>query len=132
MSATRRMMTMALWTAIRPGRTHTKILATAGVEQTLLKANLLTDPAHPRALPTLLEAIALWQGEHVRAVLSVDASGDGYGTRLSRELFDVFEPTPLFSLAIVPDRPRRRRRDRLNGLGDFRELRQMLLFEVAQ
>jgi len=123
---------MAIWMAIRPGRRHTKILATAGVEQTLLKANLLTDPAHPRALPTLLEAIALWQGEQVRAALSVDVSGDGYGTRLSRELFDVLEPTPLYCLDIVPDRPRRKTRDRLDGLGDFRELRQLLLYEVAR
>lgn len=123
---------MALWMAIRPGRTHTRVLATAGVEQTLLKANLSSEPAHPRALPTLLEAMALWQGEQVRAVLCVGASGDGSGTRLSRALFDVVEPTPLFSLDIVPDRPRRRRRDHLDGLGDFRDLRQLLLFEVTR
>jgi hypothetical protein len=123
---------MAIWMAIRPGRVHTKILATAGVEQTLLKANLLTEPAHPRALPSLLEAMALWQGEQVRAVLSVDALANGCGTRLSRSLLDVIEPTPLFCLDVVPDRPRRRRRDHLDGLGDFRDLRQLLLFEVAR
>ncbi len=123
---------MSLWMAIRPGRTHTKILATAGVEQTLLKANLLTEPAHPRALPTLLEAMALWQGEQVRAELSVGGSADGYGTSLSHALFDVIEPTPLYCLDIVPDRPRHRTRDRLDGLGDFRDLRQLLLFEVAR
>lgn len=123
---------MAIWMAIRPGRMHTKILATAGVEQTLLKANLLTEPAHPRALPTLLEAVALWQGEQVRAALCVGASDDGCGTRLSRALFDVIEPTPLFCLDIVPDRPRRKKRDGLDGLGDFRDLRQLLLYEVAR
>lgn len=80
-------------------------------------------------MPTLLEASALWQGEQVHAALSVDGSGDGSGTRLSRALFDVVEPTPLFHLDIVRDRPRRRTRDRL---GDFRDLRQLLLFEVAR
>jgi len=107
-------------------------LATAGVEETLLKANLAPEPAHPRALQTLLEAVALWQGEEVRAALSVDERSDGFGTRLLREHFPVVEPTPLFRLDIVPDRPRRRRRDDLDGLGDFRALRQLLLFEVAR
>ena len=123
---------MAIWMAVRPGRTHTKILATAGVERTLLKANLALEPAHPRALATLLEAVALWQGEQDRAALSVDSRAGGCGTRLLREQFPVVEPTPLFRLDIVPDRPRRRRRDDLDGLGDFRDLRQLLLFEVAR
>lgn len=123
---------MAIWMAIRPGRSGTRVLATAGVEQTLLKANLAAEPAHPRAVPALLEAVALWQGEQVRAALSVDVQADGCGTRLSRALFDVVDPTPLFHLDIVPDRPRRRVRDRLDGLGGFRDLRQLLLFEVAR
>jgi hypothetical protein len=123
---------MAIWMAIRPGRTGTRVLATAGVEETLLKANLAAEPAHHRAVPALLEAVALWQGEQVRAALCVDAEADGCGTRLSRTLVDVIDPTPLFRLDIVPDRPRKRRRDVLEGFGDFRDLRQLLLFEVAR
>lgn len=123
---------MAIWIAIRPGRTGTRVLATAGAQETLLKARLASEPAHPRAVPALLEAVALWQGDQVRAALSVDGRDDGCGTRLSRTLVDVIDPTPLFRLDIVPDRPRRRRRDRLDGLGDFRDLRQLLLFEVAR
>ncbi|MFG0273570.1 MAG: hypothetical protein ACF8QF_00775 [Phycisphaerales bacterium] len=123
---------MAIWMAIRPGRTGTRVLATAGVKQTLLKANLALEPAHPRAVPALLEAVALWQGEQVRAALCVDGSDGGCDTTLSQTLVDVFDPTPLFRLDIVPDRPRSRERDRLEGMGDFRDLRQLLLFEVAQ
>lgn len=123
---------MAIWMAIRPGRTTTRVLATAGVQQTLLKARLAPEPAHCRALPALLEAVALWQGEEVRAALCVGEPGDGYGTRLSRSLVDVVDPTPLFRLDVVHDRPRRRERDHLDGLGDFRDLRQLLLFEVAR
>jgi hypothetical protein len=123
---------MAIWIAIRPGQAGTRVLVTAGVRETLLKANLAPEPAHHRAIPALLEAIALWQGEQVRAALCVGGADDGYGTKLSRMLVGVVDPTPLFRLDIVPDRPRRRHRDRLDGLGDFRDLRQLLLFEVAR
>ena len=51
---------MSLWMAIRPGPTGTRVLVTEG-QETLLKARLMRDPAHPRALATLLEAMALWQ-----------------------------------------------------------------------
>jgi hypothetical protein len=125
-------MAMALWIAVKPTRSCTKILVTAGVERTLLKANLAREPAHPRALVTLLEAVALWQGERVHAVLDAAASDGGCATRLLREHMGVVEPTPLFRLDIAPDRRRRRERDRLEGLGDFRDLRQMLLFEVTR
>lgn len=123
---------MAIWMAIRPGRTGTRVLATAGPREALLKANLAADPAHHRAVPALLEAVALWQGEQVRAVLCVGEQGDGYGTKLSRTLVDVVDPTPLFRLDIVGAHRRHRGRDRLDGLGDFRDLRQLLLFEVAR
>jgi hypothetical protein len=86
---------MAIWIAIRPGRTGTRVLATAGAQETLLKANLASEPAHPRAVPALLEAVALWQGEQVRAALCVGGRDDGCGTRLSRTLVDVIDPTPL-------------------------------------
>ena len=47
------------------------------------------------------------------------------------DLFAIVEPTPLLRLDVVPDRPRKRR-DGLGGMGDFRDLRQLLLFEVAR
>jgi len=122
---------MSIWMAIRPGPTGTRILATAKAHETLLKAKLLNEPRHPRALPALLEALALWQGETVRAALVADASDDGCGTRLVHDAFPLIDPTPLYHLDVVHGR-RRRHRDPLDGMGDFRDLRQLLLFEVAR
>lgn len=122
----------SIWMGIHPRADGTRILATAGAEETLLKARLRPDPQHPRALPALLEALALWQGMAVRAALAVDGSGDGCGTSLYRDSFADVGATPLYSLEYVPHRRRPRRRDELGGLGDFRDLRQLLLFEVAR
>jgi hypothetical protein len=79
----------------------------------------------------LLEALALWEGEPVRAALCVDASVDGHGRRMVRELFPMGEPTPLYQLDVVDVR-HRKPREAIEGMGDFRDLRQLLLFEVAQ
>jgi hypothetical protein len=124
---------MAIWTAIHPTRNHTRVLATAGVKTTLLKAHLSAQPKHPRALPTLLEALALWQGERVHAALVADEQAAMSGTSIYRDTFELVEPTPLFQLAVVGHRPRRRDDgSALRGMGDFRDLRQLLLWEVAQ
>ncbi len=122
---------MAIWMAIRPGSTETRILATYRAQQTLLKAKLAGRPAHPRALPALLEALALWEGEQVRAVLCVDGSVDGHAQQLANDLFPFHEPTPLYQLDLADVR-RPRRREAIEGMGDFRDLRQILLFEVAR
>jgi hypothetical protein len=65
-----------IWMGISPERAATRVIAMAGPSETILKARLLPVPGHPRAMATLLEAVALWQGAKVRAVLSV-ADGDG-------------------------------------------------------
>lgn len=88
----------------------------------ILKARLSPSPAHPRALLTLLEGLALWQGAPV--CVAVSASDEsrkcfeqvfyGYGNGL-------FGPeSPLVQLEHRLDNPRPRR---LRGLGDFRQLR---------
>lgn len=120
-----------IWMGISARPEGTRVLATVGAETTLLKARLAPRPSHPRALTTLLEAIALWQGVRVRAALAVDERASGSGTSLCGD-FVGDEHTPLYELDIVHDRRRARRRDDLGGLGDFRDLRQLLLFEVAR
>ena len=52
----------SIWMAIAPDATSTKVLAMAGAQDTILKARLSRSPSHPRAMASLLEAIALWQG----------------------------------------------------------------------
>lgn len=64
---------------ISPGPQGTRVIAMAGPSETILKARLSRQPSHPRALPTLLEAIALWQGVQVHAALCGRA---GWGVRL--------------------------------------------------
>jgi hypothetical protein len=122
----------SIWIAIDPRPTGTRVLAQAGPAETLLKARLTTDPKHPRALPTLLEAIALWEGTEVRAALVVGDEAATSGTRLFLDSFAELAATPLYSLEHVVAARRRRRRDGLDGMGDFRDLRQLLLFEVAR
>lgn len=63
-----------------PGPHSTRVLVTSG-DEILLKAKLSPGPSHPRAAQWLMEAIALWEGAPVRAVISADAQGDGYGSR---------------------------------------------------
>ena len=120
-----------IWMGIRPGPTGTRILATAAARETLLKAKLANEPHSSRALPALLEALALWQGTTVHAALVVDGSDDGYGKTLVHDAFPLVERTPLYRVDLVHGR-HRRHHDDLRGMGDFRDLRQTLLFEVAR
>jgi hypothetical protein len=84
----------SIWMGIAAGAA-TRILAMAGPGETLLKGLLRGTPSHPRALPTLLEAVALWQGVPVRAVLCADERA-------------------------------------VCGVGDFRDLERLLVWEVAR
>jgi hypothetical protein len=122
-----------IWMGIAPGPRETRVIAMHGANETILKAKLLRDPAHPRALPWLLEAVALWQGLPVRAALAADDTSNGCGTSLYHDAFPDFGRSPLYSLDWIPvgDGKRRGRRD-LTGMGDFADLRQLLLAEVAR
>jgi hypothetical protein len=109
-----------------------RVLAMAGPSETILKARLQRPATHPRALPALLEAIALWQGQSVRAALAAEDQGvesdlSAYdGARLE-------DGTPLYTVEWVPapGRVRRRHRD-LRGVGEFCDLRQLLMFGVMR
>jgi hypothetical protein len=96
-----------------------------------LKAQLAKDPKHPRALATLLEAIALWQGQPVRAALCADARGLSCDSNLCREAF-LDNGGALYSVVWVPAGGHRQRRHRLDGLGNFRDLERLVVSEVAR
>ena len=121
----------SIWMGIAPSPAMTRVLAMAGPSDTLLKAHLAPDPAHPRALATLLEAVALWQGIPVRAALCVDDRAPSSDSTLCREAF-VDQGGPLYSIVWVPVPGRRRRRDGLRGLGEFRDLERLVIEEVAR
>lgn len=85
----------------------------------LLKAKMDTTPCHPRALLTLLEGLSLWSGQLLCVALSVDDSCRQWPVSL---LGDELWPTEtqLVRFDIVPPA---RRRTKLSGVGDFRQLR---------
>lgn len=81
----------------------------------------LSSVRHPRALPTLLEALALWCGHLVPVVISVDELFDWQRSGLSDAL-DYGTETIFYTVEIVPLERERRpgpRPKRLRGLGSF-------------
>jgi len=123
-------MSKRLWAGISTGRTDTRILINDG-STTLLKARLCQAPAHPRALSWLLEAVALWEGRPVRAVVSAGGSGDVSGADSLRDWFPDFGG-PLYSIEWTDRARPRRRRDPLGGLGDFRDLKELHLYDALE
>jgi hypothetical protein len=116
---------------IAPRPQGTRVIAMAGPSETILKARLLPSPAQPRAMATLLEAMAMWQGAKVRAVLSVADWDEACDSDFYREVFTDFGG-PLYTLDWVPASHRARRHRDLRGFGSFADLRQLVTFEVAR
>ena len=123
----------SIWMGLAPNATCTRVLAMAGPHDTILKARLSRSPAHPRAMATLLEAIALWQGRTIRAALCAHDRRDGSDSSLFRETFtDVGGPLYTLDWIPAPERGRRARRRDIAGMGDFADLRQILIDAVAR
>ena len=119
-----------MWVGIDPRPDRARILAIASTGETILKARLLPSPSSRLAMPALLEALALWQGHKVRAALVVGAP-ESCGSSLSRLAFEDFGNV-LYTLDYVPAHRPPRRRDGLGGMGDFRDLRQLMLFDWSR
>ena len=119
--------------AIAPDTTSTRVLAMAGAQDTILKARLSRSPSHPRAMASLLEAIALWQGLPIRAALCADERLDGSDTSFFRETF-IDRGGPLYTLDWLPalGQVRRARRRDIPGMGKFEDLRKLLIEQVAR
>jgi hypothetical protein len=124
-------MSDTIMVTLAPERDKVRILASAPTHD-ILKA-VLDSPrrAHPRAMATLLEGLALWHQRPLSVVLSADDADDGVAMHLCDALgygrslhYDV-------DLAVAIPRGARRRRE-LRGLGDFRDLRQLATSEVAR
>lgn len=93
-------------------------------EDEILKAVLPTPSAspHPRALPTLFEAIALWHQMPLHVVLSAAEEGSWRKLGLLDEFF-VAADTVHYTLELRE----RGRGQRIAGLGSFHDLRQLVL-----
>jgi hypothetical protein len=103
----------------------------AGARETILKAHLPARPSHPRALSTLLEAMALWHGTKVRAALCVDDEDATSDASLYQDAFLDFGG-PLYELEWLPATSVVRPRRDIAGIGDFDDLERLLVFEIAR
>lgn len=121
----------SVWIGISPGPRTTRVLAMAGASETILKAHLPPRPAHPRALSTLLEAMALWHGTKVRAALSAEGEDSVCDSSLYQDAFLDFGG-PLYELEWVPAASAVRPRRDISGIGDFDDLERLLVFEIAR
>jgi hypothetical protein len=113
-------MSMPLWMSIEPMTLETRLQLSAPSARSCLRARLPPRPEHPRALITLLEAMTLWYGMPLHAVVDADAED----IRRDPEKWAVLlGDAPELSVRVhyvsVPA-SRRSRRDRfLAELGDF-------------
>ncbi len=117
------------WMVWAPGPSTTRVMVTSGTE-ILLKARLTPGPCHPRAAQWLMEAIALWEGAPVRAVISADADR----AMCAKTFWDAVDfdfGGALYSLDLASSEPRRGRqlsflRDlvpEVPGFSDLEEVR---------
>ena len=116
---------MALWpTTLKIEAEQLKLLVTSPQGDDLIKARLPRRPAHPRALLTLLEGVALWSGEPLYVVISAGVHRDDWrgGEAWGDELWPAESQLVHFDFAIPPARRRRT----LRGVGDFRDVRRQL------
>lgn len=125
-------MMRSLWMGIVPGMEATRVLLLDGPGKAMMKARLPVEPRHPRAVEVLCEAIALWCGQPVRAVLAVGERERSSDTRHWFDTVDAIAKSPLYELELVARVRPPRERDNLGGMGNFHDVRQLLLFEVAR
>jgi len=112
---------MDRWTTtVEPTPRSVRLLVTDPEGNEVLKAVLPAFPHHPRALLTLLEALALWVGTPLVAAISAALPVD---CRRAEALFgSALLPMDSALVQFEVLGPARRRRT-LSGVGDFRALR---------
>lgn len=102
----------------------TRILVRADDDVVLKAALLPRSWPHQRALPTLLESVALWHQTRAHAVIC--ASDLDSWSRLGL-VDDLGAAAATIHYAVEVREPGRRRSQRIPGLGSFRDLRQLEL-----
>lgn len=102
----------------------TRILVRADDDVVLKAALLPRSWPHRRALPTLLEALALWHQARARAVISA-AALDSWSRLGLVDDFGVAAATIHYAVEVRE--PGSRRSQRIPGLGSFRDVRQLEL-----
>lgn len=112
---------------LSPTAKWTRLLVSHGPDE-LLRA-ILPPPSqvrHERAAITLLEGLSLWLDTRLAVVLSVDAREAGFCLGLTDEL-GVGAQSVFYRVEVTERGRRRRRGTRIQGVGDFADLRQLRL-----
>lgn len=112
---------------IIPSATRTRVLVSHGPDE-LLRAILPPPSAvhHERAAITLLQGLSLWFDAKLRVVLSVDGRETGFCLGLTDEM-GLGVHSVYFDVEVHDRRARHRRGQRIRGVGDFADLRQLYL-----
>lgn len=111
---------MCPWKCVlQVGPKELRILVTEPSSTDVLKARMSLAAQHPRALLTMLEGLALYNGHPLTAVISAAGPYAGWWTEsvFGDELWPAESPLVQFAVAAHGSR------GRLRGLGDFRSLR---------
>ena len=117
-------MTIRPTAILKTSSCSTRVLVRVGPDE-VLKAVLpsrATQP-HPRALPTLLEAMALWHQAPVHAVLSATEEESWFRLGLV-DPFYIGQGSVHYTVELR-QRREQGRRQRVAGLGRFDDLRQL-------
>jgi hypothetical protein len=112
---------------LSPSAPWTRVLVSQGPDE-LVRA--LLPPAsqvrHARAVPTLLEGLAMWLDKRLDVVLSVDAQEVASCLGLTDAL-GIGAESVYYRVQVSERGVRRRRGTRIRGVGDFGDLRQLRL-----
>jgi hypothetical protein len=112
---------MTAWATSLHTGSDLKLLVTSPQGDDLIKARLPTHPAHPRALLTMLEGIALYSGAPLCVVTFADGAWPA-SEALGEGPWPDESPLVRFELALPTPRVARR----IRGVGDFGNLRRQL------
>jgi len=118
---------MTYTVVVIPSAEWVRVLFTEGPDE-LLRA-ILPPPSqlhHERAVITFLEGLALWVNAKLHVVLSVDARAAECCLGLTDEL-GVGVRSLFFDVEVRDRRARKRRGQRIRGIGDFADVRQLRL-----
>lgn len=107
---------------------ETRLLAMAGKDEVMRAILGPTTRSHPRAAPTLMEALALWHQRALSVVLCADVEDCSSATKRIDDLG--FGERTVHYDVVVALRDLRRRARRIHGLGHFADLRRLCLEEV--
>jgi len=114
---------------MQPLPRETRLLVMAGRDEVMRAILGPTTASHPRAAATLLEGLSLWHQQRVSVVLCADVEASSAATRMFDDLGFGVKTVHYDVEVALRARPRRGRR--LQGFGDFGDLRQLCLEGVS-